>query len=420
MPVLATLALGHQIQFSLRVAGAVVRWAPSYLLRRRKLPNLEVGASKKVLVVIAGNLGDCVMATRTLVAIHDAWPSARIGILTNHVDLFKSCPFVERYFAMPGPSPRRNAGLAAQQPSGSSLPTLTSSSATFFSFRSRSAFTALVREIADEHYEVALMAHNDTAAYLAARARIPVRIGHTPMYRVERALKVCLTHPLPSPSLAERYADPTLSSDALRYLGLDSDTPPRPQLWPDPAAAQRVRSRLARWGVRDDRIAVIHTSARSPARRWPDEHGKELAERLHRSYGWRSVWVAADSAETTASPHLVNATGQLPLDELIALIDLAAGVVTTDSGPLHVAGAMRRPIVGLFRSRSPVHEKRYKTLSPVLGKDEACRARCGVYRCRGMNPHLLSEPCAEMSTIVPEDVIHGFERMGVDLVRHGE
>lgn len=419
-PVLAALAVGHHVQFNLKVAGAAARCTPFYLLRRKRLPSLDVEVPKKILVVIAGNLGDCVMATRTLVAIHDAWPAARIGILTNHVDLFRRCPFVDRCLAMPGRIPRRDDGLPAHPLSSASLPSLTSSSAAFFSLRSRSAVTALVREIADEHYDIAVMAHNDTAAYLAARARIPVRIGHTPMYRVERALKVCLTHPIPAPSLAERYVDPTLSFDALRYLGVDAGTSPRPQLWPDPAAAQRVRTRLAQWGVREDRVAVVHTSARSPARRWPDEHCKELAERLYRSYGWQSVWVAADSAETATGHHLVNATGQLPLDELIALIDLASGVVTTDSGPLHVAGVLERPIVGLFRSRNPVHERRYETLSSVLGQDEACRARCGVYRCRGTNPHLLSEPCAEMSAIVPEDVLRGFERMGMAPGAHGE
>jgi ADP-heptose:LPS heptosyltransferase len=412
-PMLAVLAVGHHVQFNLRVAGAAARYIPSYLLRRKSLPSLVVEAPRKILVVISGNLGDCVMATRTLVAIHDAWPAARIGILTNHVDLFRRCPFVDRCLAMPDRTPRRDGGLPTHPLSSVPLPSLTSSSAAFFSLRSRSAVTALVREIADEHYDIALMAHNDTAAYLAARAGIPVRIGHTPMYRVERALKVCLTHPIPSPSLAERYADPTLSFDVPRYLGVDAEKSPRPQLWPDPAAAQRVRARLAQWGVREDRFAVIHTSARSPARRWPDEHCKELVERLNRSYGWRSVWVAADSAETVTGRHLVNATGQLPLDELIALIDLASGVVTTDSGPLHIAGVLERPIVGLFRSRNPVHERRYETLSPILGRDEACRARCGVYRCRGTNPHLLSKPCAEMSAIVPDDVLRGFERMGM-------
>jgi ADP-heptose:LPS heptosyltransferase len=124
-------------------------------------------------------------------------------------------------------------------------------------------------------------------------------------------------------------------------------------------------------------------------------------------------------AETQTGDHLVNATGQLPLDELIALLDLASGVVTTDSGPMHVAGALARPIVGVFRSRNPMHESRYETLSPVLGRDAECQAQCSVYRCRGTNPYLLSEPCAEMSAIAPEDVLRGFERLGM-APTHGE
>lgn len=410
-PILAGLAVCHFFQFNLRVASAAAYYAPSYLFRRKRLPSLKVETPKKILVVIDGNLGDCVMAIRALVAIHDAWPAAKIGILTNRVDLFRRCPFVDRCHVMPGPHPISSA----------SLPSLTPSSAAFLSFRSRSAVAALVREIADEHYDIAVMAHQDATAYLAARARIPVRIGHVPFRLVERALKTCLTHPIPSPpSVHERHRDPTLSADALRSVGVDIGMSPRPQLWPDPAAAQRVRKRLAQWGVREDRFAVVHTSASTAAKRWPDEHCKELAERLRRSYGWQSVWVSADSAETATGDHLVNATGQLPLDELIALIDLASGVVSTDSGPLHVAGALQRPIVGLFRSRRPDHARRYETQTSVLGRDAACQARCGVYRCRGTDPYQQSEPCAEMSAILPEDVIRGFESMGMAPAAHGE
>ena len=239
-PILAGLAVCHYFQFNLRVASAAAYYAPSYLFRRKRLPSLKVETPKKILVVIDGNLGDCVMAIRALVAIHDAWPAAKIGILTNRVDLFRRCPFVDRCHVMPGPHPISSA----------SLPSLTPSSAAFLSFRSRSAVAALVREIADEHYDIAVMAHQDATAYLAARARIPVRIGHVPFRLVERALKTCLTHPIPSPpSVHERHRDPTLSADALRSVGVDIGMSPRPQLWPDPAAAQRVRKRLAQWGV---------------------------------------------------------------------------------------------------------------------------------------------------------------------------
>jgi len=408
--VLAAVAVFQHVYFIVRIAGAAAHYAPSYLSKRMRPGGAGLEAPDKILVVIDGNLGDCVMATRSLTAIHEAWPAARIDVLTNRVDVFSCCPFVDRCIAMPPPRSR----------SSTSLPSLTSSSATFVSFSSRRAVKALVKAIRHERYDIAVMAHNDTAGYLGARARIPVRIGHTPMYRVERALKTCLTHPIPSPSLAERFVDPTLSSDALTYLGVDAVASSRARLWPDPAATERVRKRLLQWGVREDRIAIIHTSARSPARRWPDEHLPELANRLHQIYGWQSVWVATGTSETATSSHLVNATGQLSLAELIALISLASGVVTTDSGPMHLAGALERPTVGLFRSRNPVHEGRYETLSAALGRDERCQARCGVYRCRGMNPHLLVRPCAEMSAIVPEDVVREFRRLGIASGAHGQ
>ena len=52
---------------------------------------------------------------------------------------------------------------------------------------------------------------------------------------------------------------------------------------------------------------------------------------------------------------MVDLAESLNLDELIALLGLSDCVISMDSGPYHLAGAMGRPGVGLFRASRPEH-----------------------------------------------------------------
>ena len=67
-------------------------------------------------------------------------------------------------------------------------------------------------------------------------------------------------------------------------------------------------------------------------------------------------------------------------------------VVTTDSGPFHIAGALGRPLVGLFRARRPEHAGRYARSRVLLGRDERCAKECEWDRCR-------AEPCRQMDAL---------------------
>lgn len=390
--VLGALAAGHHILFNLKVASIATHYALRHIARRESAASLAALRPAKALVVIDGNLGDCVMATRALAAVHEAWPGAQIDVLTNRPDLFSCVPYVRRSLDMP------KVHSSTPVP----LPSLTSASAVFLARRARKSADALIEELTSENYDVAVAAQNDTAMYLAARARIPVRIGRAPMYRVERALEPCLTHPIPSGLLEMRFADPTLSPEMLRDLGLHVTTPGRPELCVDPTAALSVEALLDEWGVVEHRFVIIHTSARSPARRWPDAYSDTLAKRIHSKHGWKSLWIAAEKSDLATSDYLTNTTGRLSPNELVALIDAAPVVITTDSGPLHIAGTLGRPTIGLFRSRNPVHEHRYASVTSLLGTHSSCRESCGVYRCLGNNPHLLRQHCAEMKAISPE------------------
>jgi heptosyltransferase-2 len=87
-----------------------------------------------------------------------------------------------------------------------------------------------------------------------------------------------------------------------------------------------------------------------PAKRWP--YFAELSARL----GLPAVALgAAGDSESAHGIRGTNLVGKTTLDEAIALIAGARAVVSNDSGLMHVAAALGRPLVALYGSSSPEH-----------------------------------------------------------------
>jgi lipopolysaccharide heptosyltransferase I len=90
-------------------------------------------------------------------------------------------------------------------------------------------------------------------------------------------------------------------------------------------------------------------------KRWPPEHFAALARRAQAGYGGTVVFVGgtdeAELAQTTgarlAGPWR-NLSGRTTLPQLTALLSLADVMVANDTGPLHLAAALGRPIVAPY------------------------------------------------------------------------
>ena len=108
-------------------------------------------------------------------------------------------------------------------------------------------------------------------------------------------------------------------------------------------------------------LALAPGAEFGPAKRWPARHFAALA-RAHSARGFR-VWLfgsardAAVTAEvaTLAGVAVADLAGKTDLDEAIDLLSLAARVVTNDSGLMHVAAALDRPLAAVFGSSSPAY-----------------------------------------------------------------
>jgi heptosyltransferase-3 len=135
---------------------------------------------------------------------------------------------------------------------------------------------------------------------------------------------------------------------------------PRLDLSVSPEAETRVQEKLSAIGLtRRTAFACVAPSAALESKRWGAAGFAAIADHLSERWRLQSViiagpgqeHVAREVAETTRAKARVL-TG-LSLKELVALVGLAQVFVGNDSGPMHVAAALKRPLVAVFGSSNP-------------------------------------------------------------------
>jgi heptosyltransferase-1 len=119
-----------------------------------------------------------------------------------------------------------------------------------------------------------------------------------------------------------------------------------------------------------ERFALIAPTAGWGAKRWPAERYGRVAATLGRA-GFRTL-VNAESPEDEAGIRVVEASGgaatlvPCSVGQMIALVRRAGVVIAGDTGPLHLAAALGRPVVGLFGPTDPARNGPYGTEARVL------------------------------------------------------
>jgi len=143
--------------------------------------------------------------------------------------------------------------------------------------------------------------------------------------------------------------------------------PPRPyRLAIPPEAREKALKLLEDEGVESHDLILLHAGAGYPEKAWPVENWSRLAEmieaELHRTpvfIGDRAIRPEMARGLGELSLRAVNLCGETSLWEMAALIAEADLLVTTDSGPKHLAMALGTPTLTLY---GPTGERRWGAL----------------------------------------------------------
>ena len=136
-----------------------------------------------------------------------------------------------------------------------------------------------------------------------------------------------------------------------------------PELPVDEAAESWCDQQWERLRLGQNPWALIHPGAGWGAKRWPAERYREVAAWLG-AQGVR-VLVNAGPGENSLADGVVqgNESAQVvrsSLAELVALTRRAAVVIGGDTGPLHLACALGRPVVGIYGPTDPARNGPYR------------------------------------------------------------
>ncbi|MGH9394081.1 MAG: glycosyltransferase family 9 protein [Terriglobales bacterium] len=153
-----------------------------------------------------------------------------------------------------------------------------------------------------------------------------------------------LTPPQAPPPGRQRLHTVEQVASLFHALGLPSVRLGPSRVFPQPAARQRMRQRLAAHGIGGG-FAILNPEAREPGMRWPLERFGELASWLRRERGWACVQASAAAGTRVAGATLLSGT---TVQELIALIAESELVVGSDGGPVHLAAALGKPVLALY------------------------------------------------------------------------
>lgn len=135
-----------------------------------------------------------------------------------------------------------------------------------------------------------------------------------------------------------------------------------------------------KWAVDDHRWIVINPGARWNNKRWPAEYFAELVRLLSSGFpehrfaimGGREDRPVGRRIAEAAPDRCFDLTGQTSLQEMIHWIRLAEVVITNDTGPMHVAVAVRTPVVALFGPTDPRRTGPYGQVDRVLRHAMPC------------------------------------------------
>jgi heptosyltransferase-1 len=141
----------------------------------------------------------------------------------------------------------------------------------------------------------------------------------------------------------------------------------------DPQAEARIKQRLAEYGIGE--FAILNPGAGWGAKRWPPDRYGEVARALAEK-GVRSILNYGPGEEELVRSARGASGGaaramRCTITELIALTRRARLVVGGDTGPLHLAAALRVPVVAIYGPTDPARNGPYGTRSIVLRSVES-------------------------------------------------
>jgi heptosyltransferase-2 len=327
----------------------------------------------KILVVAPSWVGDTMLIHPMLVRLKQRHPDSFIDVLAPAVTekLLQQMPEISN--TITNPFPHGSLQLGAR--------------------------ISLGMQLRNRYYDQAIVLPNSLkSALVPFFAGIPIRTGFVGemRYGLLNDARKLDKHALPL--MVERFAQ-------LAELPREAISRPLPQPHLQVSEEQRQLV-LDKFQLNLNKpVAIFCPGAEyGPAKRWPIPYFAELAQRL-KQQGY-TVWITGsqkdreigDKIIALGNPDTLNLCGQSDMADAVVLLSCASLVVTNDSGLMHVAAALNRPMLALYGSSSPDFTPPLSKNADVLKIDISCspcfKRECplGHFKCmKNLTPQMVAE-----------------------------
>lgn len=346
--------------------------------------------ARRILAIRLDNLGDVLVTTPAFHAIKTSLPQASLTLLTSPVGaqvarlnpdidavIEYSAPWMDPWRELPQDSQREQQMIETIRAGAFDGAII------FTSFRQSPLPAAYLCYLADIPLRLAASI-DGPGSLLTTRHKHPERM----MHEVERGL------------------------DLVGAIGLSTDNLDLVLRVPDEA---RLSGILAERGLKRARpLIVVHPGCSMPARTYPWEMYAEVVNMLVEQAGAHVALTGAPnerplveriiaSLRPRARANVLNFAGALPFPEFCALIETANLTVTNNTGPMHIAAALKCPVVALFALTNPPEQwGPWHVAHRQLYHEVACRlCYCRVcpygHEClRLVSPEMVLEAAREL------------------------
>ncbi len=338
---------------------------------------------QKILVVAPSWVGDCMLMQPMLQRLHQRHPGVRIDVLAPPwtEKLLRLMPEVGE--VIPNPFPHGALQLGARR--------------------------ALGKQLRAAQYDQAIVLPNSLkSALVPFFAGIPLRTGFVGEARYLLLNDARKLDKQVLPLMVERFA--ALAEAAAQALPRPL---PNPGLTVTPGQVQHSLDKL---GLSIDKpIAVFCPGAEyGPAKRWPADYYAALGRQLH-AQGYR-IWLLGSAKDKEVSDTIAalshdtchSLCGRTDLTDAVALLSCATLVVSNDSGLMHIAAALDKPMIAIFGSSSPQFTPPLSDKARVVQLDLPCspcfKRECplGHFNCMmQLTPEIIAQHISHLMEPLP-------------------
>jgi heptosyltransferase II len=285
---------------------------------------------EKILIVRLSSLGDVVLTTPVIEALKNEFPQSRIFFLTKaqYSDVLRNDP--------------RISSLLEFDPQGR--------------HKGFSGFLRLLSELKSHDFDLMVDLHANWRSFLVRRlTKSKIKLKYNKRWFSRWMMvyfKFLRTKPIHT---MDSYLE------VLKNLPIDTSDK-RPLLFLSKNDVEFMEHFLLEEKVRKDDIVVgIHPGARWETKRWDEEKFKQVCQVLTERYNYKIILMgdAKDMRlierirKDIPNTKLIQAVGW-SLGKFMSLIKRCDGLITNDSGPMHMAQALQVPVVVIF---GPTHPK---------------------------------------------------------------